>query len=526
MKLKRTLIAAAVLAAASGSVFAGQLKNPYLFNATMVGEQIGIEGFVRLFGCVSVSSTAGAVVNNTQNVYAHASLDPQSQSYMSGALTTRVNNATNSVTGTGSNSVWANSSFSTSDSHSSSHSSSNSHSANSTTTISTSSNYAYANQAKASASSEYHQSSDSGHASNSSSSFDAGIALSDNSKHSSSQSGNFSGKFSEGASASTSYSSHGKNWGGSKEHSTSASENLQAHASGSYDKNHMSSASDSLNANASGHLNTSHSDTESQHKNASQSGSAQASNSGSGNQSASATVTYAHNDSKSSSASHSGSSSFSTSSSASKNWGYNVNDTLTTVDEKTTGSVTQYINTQAPGTLNAGTGSNAASGVSGNLGINIAEGIDNAQSNDVALASVDVGNVFGNAQIFNSQGSGGSAKINNFNLNASVGDGSLSHVTGNVGVNVASGIGNVQNNSLAGAVTTTNAGTAMTTAMVATDDNSQSANMAVHGQFQGTAMLGANTLAGASGNIGVNIAGGAGNLQHNGLAIAALNSGH
>jgi len=144
----------------------------------------------------------------------------------------------------------------------------------------------------------------------------------------------------------------------------------------------------------------------------------------------------------------------------------------------------------------------------------------------VSLASVDIGNVFGNAQIFNNQTSSGMAKINNFNLNASIGDGSLSGVTGNVGVNVASGIGNVQNNSLAGAVTTTTPGNALTTAMVATDDNSQSASMAVKGQFQGTAMLGANALANASGNIGVNIAGGAGNLQHNGLAIAALNSGH
>jgi hypothetical protein len=138
---------------------------------------------------------------------------------------------------------------------------------------------------------------------------------------------------------------------------------------------------------------------------------------------------------------------------------------------------------------------------------------------------VDVGNVFGNAQVFNTQASSGTAQINNFNLNASIGDGSLSGVTGNVGVNVASGIGNVQNNSLAGAVTTTKPGKAMTTAMVATDDNSQTASMTVVGQFQGTAMLGANSLAGASGNIGVNIAGGAGNLQHNGLAIAALNSG-
>jgi hypothetical protein len=203
-----------------------------------------------------------------------------------------------------------------------------------------------------------------------------------------------------------------------------------------------------------------------------------------------------------------------------------VNDTLTTTDVKTTGSVTQYYDTRVAGTLTATTGAGAASGVSGNLGINIAEGIDNAQSNDTSLASVDVGNVFGNAQIFNKQSSAGSAKINNFNLNASIGDNSLQNVSGNVGVNVASGIGNVQNNSLAGAVTTTSPGAAKTTAMVATDENSQSASMSVKGQFQGTATLGAGALAGATGNIGVNIAGGAGNLQHNGLAIAALNSGH
>jgi hypothetical protein len=203
-----------------------------------------------------------------------------------------------------------------------------------------------------------------------------------------------------------------------------------------------------------------------------------------------------------------------------------VNDTLTTTDEKTTGHITQVYDTRVAGTLNATTGTGAASGVSGNLGINIAEGIDNAQSNDTSLASVDVGNVFGNAQIFNTQSTSGKAKINNFNLNASIGDNSLQGVSGNVGVNVASGIGNGQNNSLAGAVTTTSPGAAKTTAMVATDENSQSATMSVKGQFQGTAMLGAGALANSTGNIGVNIAGGAGNLQHNGLAIAALNSGH
>ncbi len=526
--MKRTLIAAAVLAAASGSVFADSMKNPYIFNATMVGEQVGIEGFVRLFGCVSVSSTAGAVVNNTQAVYAHASLDPQAQSYMKGAITTRINDATKSVTGTGTNSTYNSSTFATAQQNASTHSSSSSHTSNASTTVASASNYAYGNQSAASASSESHKASDSGHASNSASAFDSAIAHSDGNNHSSSKSGNFTGTLSQGASSSASLHTEGANYGyGWKDFQGNASEQSSAGASGSFGKNRASSAANSWGAADSGHLNTSHTDSQSEHKNSSQSWAAQAQNSGSGNQSASSTNTYAHTDSKSSTESHSGSSSYATASSSTHNWGYSVNDTLKTVDETTSGSVTQYVNTQAPGTLNAGTGNNAASGVSGNLGINVAQGIDNAQSNDVALASVDVGNVFGNAQIFNKQSSGGSAKINNFNLNASIGDGSLSGVTGNVGVNVASGIGNVQNNSLAGAVTTTkNAGSAVTTAMVAADENSQNANMAVRGQFQGTAMLGANTLAGASGNIGVNIAGGAGNLQHNGLAIAALNSGH
>ena len=51
--MKRTLIAAAVLVAASGSAFAAPQK-AYLFNATLVGEAIGVEGLVGLYptaGC-------------------------------------------------------------------------------------------------------------------------------------------------------------------------------------------------------------------------------------------------------------------------------------------------------------------------------------------------------------------------------------------------------------------------------------------------------------------------------------------
>ena len=462
--MKRTLIAAAVLVAASGSAFAAPQK-AYLFNATLVGEAVGIEGLVGLYGCVHVSSTAGAVINNNQSVNVNASLDPQAQSYTTGYVTTAYNNRSTSIKGSGTAFAI------TSQSHSSMSSGSQGFEA--------SGGYAYGSQSAAVAGGGYETSQQA-----------AGIA--GGFSHTSSNSG---GHISAGGVIAGGY----------------AYDNRRSRDGGS--GSFVAGGGLSAGYRQSSYANTS-----------GVAGGFEASEaSGQGK-----VWGFKASEGSGFAAVGEHSSGYTTSRSSSTDaygaaWG--VDASLATTDVTTRGSVTQHINTQAASTLNATTGANAANGVSGNLGINIAEGISNAQSNDVSLASVDVGNVFGNAQIFNSQASSGSARINNFNLNASIGDGSLSGVTGNVGVNVASGIGNVQNNSLAGAVTTKNQGDVSTTAMVATDDNSQTAGMTVRGQFQGTAMLGANSLAGASGNIGVNIAGGAGNLQHNGLAIAALNSG-
>ncbi|MEA3087561.1 MAG: hypothetical protein QOC89_5258 [Paraburkholderia sp.] len=462
--MKRTLIAAAVLVAASSSAFAAPQK-AYLFNATLVGEAIGVEGLVGLYGCVHVSSTAGAVVNNNQSVTVNATLNPQAQSYTTGRVTTSVNNTSASIVGSGSASVGF------AQSHASSASGSQGYQA--------STGYAYGNQSSAVTGGGYETSQQA-----------AGIA--GGFTHTSQNAG---GHIAAGGSIGGSYNYQGFN--------TPFFGEGSAHASGGFHAGYNESSYANTSGVAGGFEATE----------ASGQGKAWGykANQGSG---------YAAVGEQSSGYANSKSSSSDAYAAA-----FSVNANLATTDVTTKGSVTQHINTQAAGTLTATTGANAANGVSGNLGINIAEGISNAQSNDTSLASVDIGNVFGNAQIFNAQSSGGTAHINNFNLNASIGDGSLSGVTGNVGVNVASGIGNVQNNSLAGAVTTTKPANALTTAMVATDDNSQTAGMTVTGQFQGTAMLGANSLANASGNIGVNIAGGAGNLQHNGLAIAALNSG-
>ncbi|MGF6723714.1 hypothetical protein P3T43_003069 [Paraburkholderia sp. GAS41] len=192
------------------------------------------------------------------------------------------------------------------------------------------------------------------------------------------------------------------------------------------------------------------------------------------------------------------------------------------------GSVTQHINTQVATDMSAGIGANALTGTSGNIGVNIATGVNNAQSNDAALSNMDVGPVFGSSQIYSTQASGGSAKIGDFNFISSVGTGALAGATGNVGVNVASGAGNVQNNSLSASATTDSGSTgrrgssAAGGEVIASDQNCQTAAASVNGEFTGSAMLGGGALANATGNIGVNIASGVGNLQHNGLAVASV----
>ncbi|MFM0213624.1 hypothetical protein PQQ96_40270 [Paraburkholderia sediminicola] len=207
-------------------------------------------------------------------------------------------------------------------------------------------------------------------------------------------------------------------------------------------------------------------------------------------------------------------------------WANNYSDDKGTVT--VTGSVTQYINTEKPTTMSAGIGKDALDTASGNIGVNISTGVNNAQSNDAALSNMDVGPVFGSAQIYSTQASSGSATVGDFSFVASVGAKALSNATGNIGVNVASGAGNVQNNSLAASATTDSSTSGkgydskQGGEVIASDQNCQTAGTAVNGTFTGSAMLGAGALNNANGNIGVNIASGVGNLQHNGLAVASV----
>lgn len=97
-------------------------------------------------------------------------------------------------------------------------------------------------------------------------------------------------------------------------------------------------------------------------------------------------------------------------------------------------------------TVGSGTGVNAT----GNVGINVAAGDNNAQANDAALASSDAMDVFGQSAIYSAQHASGNAVKNvGSPNNALLGSGSLQGASGNIAVNIAAGTSNAQQNSLA-----------------------------------------------------------------------------
>ncbi|MGF6773287.1 hypothetical protein P3T18_005792 [Paraburkholderia sp. GAS199] len=96
-----------------------------------------------------------------------------------------------------------------------------------------------------------------------------------------------------------------------------------------------------------------------------------------------------------------------------------------------------------PLTSAAAVGSDALRNVSGNVGVNLAAGALNAQTNDIALnqaAQVSIATEQ-RVHVVATQASG--------NATATLGAGALSGASGNVGVNIAAGVGNAQLNALA-----------------------------------------------------------------------------
>lgn len=93
-------------------------------------------------------------------------------------------------------------------------------------------------------------------------------------------------------------------------------------------------------------------------------------------------------------------------------------------------------------TTTASVGTDALRSVSGNVGVNVAAGALNAQANQIALVSAP------SADINTFQDTDVTASISKSGA-ATLGAGALSKASGNIGVNIVSGVGNAQSNALA-----------------------------------------------------------------------------
>jgi hypothetical protein len=179
--------------------------------------------------------------------------------------------------------------------------------------------------------------------------------------------------------------------------------------------------------------------------------------------------------------------------------------------------------------INNALGGNAALfGAQGNIGVNLAAGAGNAQTNQAALATIDAHAVFASAQVLSRQATSGNtttlAGIFTGN-NAAMGDAMLQGATGNVGVNIAAGAGNLQGNGLAASVNTggTSRGPVGVAARAAAISEQSTAGNGLPDCGcvpVNNAVMNGFALAGARGNIGINIGAGVGNAQSNGLAIS------
>jgi len=103
-------------------------------------------------------------------------------------------------------------------------------------------------------------------------------------------------------------------------------------------------------------------------------------------------------------------------------------------------------------------GDNVGAKASGNIGMNVAAGDNNAQDNAAALSATDASFAFGSAdaEVFVNQ-AGNNNNTSNWGVTntASVSGNAFQNATGNIGVNVTSGNNNEQKNALAASVATT-----------------------------------------------------------------------
>lgn len=121
------------------------------------------------------------------------------------------------------------------------------------------------------------------------------------------------------------------------------------------------------------------------------------------------------------------------------------------------------------GTVNTGSLESSLDDAAGNVGVNIAGGDHNQQANSAALSTADEYFVFGAATAAVSLNQTGTNSVNNYSVinSASILD-SANNASGNIGINVASGVFNQQKNDFA---TATSAGFTATASSNATQSS-------------------------------------------------------
>ncbi|MBX9401044.1 hypothetical protein K4L06_06940 [Lysobacter sp. BMK333-48F3] len=202
-----------------------------------------------------------------------------------------------------------------------------------------------------------------------------------------------------------------------------------------------------------------------------------------------------------------------------------ASESAATVDQDQT---TEYNLSLGDGDHDAHLGDDALSDAQGNIGVNVAAGVGNVQANDTALSAVDGGKVFASAMVFSSQSASDNYATTNTDhtyYSATLDGNALSAAKGNIGVNVAAGVGNAQSNAMAASV---NSSGRLALAVADSEQSAMSNLLDSEGRrisLDLYATLGGSALSGAQGNIGVNVAAGVGNLQHNGLSIATASCG-
>jgi hypothetical protein len=144
---------------------------------------------------------------------------------------------------------------------------------------------------------------------------------------------------------------------------------------------------------------------------------------------------------------------------------------------------------------------NALNAAEGNIGVNIAAGVGNAQSNDAALSAIDAKDSLASAMVFNSQ-----ATI--FNLAASDvqttntatldGD-ALADAKGNIGVNIAAGVGNAQSNGMAASM---NSSASVSKAAADSEQTTFFNELLADCDLDNFASFAGNAMSAAQGNIG------------------------